>query len=226
MFDPDNVQDAESFKIPSGEVLSEGEKDKVIQHPETNVNDAPKQGNNPDLPSQPQSEPENSTIQEEQESNTIPFPTVSEDQNEGETNHNEPDDSEQLGRGKRVPPKPKGMYKKMHGGLVAAAAHAESLDDEDLAIEQPDDDEESYADLPPDFALVGGMDSEPASIDEALRGPDAQKWQEALDYEISQLEKMNTWTVEDLPPGYTAIPCGVVLKHKRGPDGQIQSYRV
>ena len=37
---------------------------------------------------------------------------------------------------------------------------------------------------------------------------------------------MNTWTVEDLPPGYTAIPCSVVLRHKRGPDGQIQSYRV
>ena len=111
----------------------------------------------------------------------------------------------------------------MHDGLVAAAAHAEPLDDTNLA---PEDDKDIYMNLPPDFALIGGMDSEPASIDEALRSPDAQKWQEALDYEIGQLEKMNTWTVEDLPPGYMAIPCGVVLKHKRGPDGQIQSYQV
>ena len=122
--------------------------------------------------------------------------------------------------------KPKGMYTKMHVGLVAASAesaHVESLEDGDSAIELPEDDE---INLPPDFALIGGMDSEPPSIDEALRGPDAQKWREALDYEINQLEKMETWVVKDLPPGYTAIPCGVVLRHKRSPDGQIQSYQV
>ena len=182
-----------------------------------------KQENNLDLPTQSEPEHENnSTIQEQQEPNTVPFPTVPEDQNQEENKTK----SEQLGHGKHVQPKPKGMYKKMHGGLVAASAHAESLDDDNLAIELPEDDEDNQTDLPPDFALIGGMDSEPPSIDEALRGPDAQKWREALDYEIRQLEKMGTWVVEDLPQGYTAIPCGVVLKHKRGPDGEIQSYRV
>ena len=47
-----------------------------------------------------------------------------------------------------------------------------------------------------------------------------------LDYEINQLEKMGTWVVEDLPPGHTAIPCSEVLRYKRGPDGEIQSYCV
>ena len=226
MFNLDNIHDPESFNISSRDVLSEGEKEKVIQNPENEVKTAEKSDNDTDLPSQSQSEPENNSIMQEQQTpNTIPFPTVPEERVDTEANQNEPDVSEQYGRGKRVPPKPKGMYKKMHDGLVAAAAHTESLDDEDLAIGLPED-EDSYINLPPDFALVGGMDSEPASIDEALRGPDAQKWREALDYEIGQLEKMNTWTVEDLPPGYTAIPCGVVLKHKRGPDGEIQSYRV
>ena len=32
--------------------------------------------------------------------------------------------------------------------------------------------------------------------------------------------------VEDLPKGQSAIPCSEVLKIKRGPDGEIKSYRV
>ena len=32
--------------------------------------------------------------------------------------------------------------------------------------------------------------------------------------------------MEDLPASHTAIPCSEVVKVKRGPDGQIQSYRV
>ena len=68
--------------------------------------------------------------------------------------------------------------------------------------------------LPPDFALIGPMNSEPKILDKALRGLDAGKWQEALDYEISQLEKLGTWVVEDLPKGQMAIPCSEVLKIK------------
>ena len=32
--------------------------------------------------------------------------------------------------------------------------------------------------------------------------------------------------VEDLPQGHMAIPCGEVVRVKRGPDGEVQSYRV
>ena len=59
-----------------------------------------------------------------------------------------------------------------------------------------------------------------------MRGPDAKHWQEALEYEISQLEKVGTWEVVSLPPGHTAIPCNEVVRVKRGPDGEVQSYRV
>jgi hypothetical protein len=31
-----------------------------------------------------------------------------------------------------------------------------------------------------DFALIGSLEAEPASIDEALRGSDAKEWEEAL----------------------------------------------
>jgi hypothetical protein len=63
-------------------------------------------------------------------------------------------------------------------------------DDDDIGIYLPEDDDDIFAMLPPDFATVGAMGTEPASIDEALRGPNAKEWQAALDYEISQLEKL------------------------------------
>ena len=47
-----------------------------------------------------------------------------------------------------------------------------------------------------------------------------------LDYEISQLEKLSTWVVEDLPNGKYAIPRSEVLKIKRGPDGEVKGHTV
>ena len=39
-------------------------------------------------------------------------------------------------------------------------------------------------------------------------------------------KKLGTWVIEDLPKGHNTIPCSAVLKEKRGPDGEITSYRV
>ena len=80
--------------------------------------------------------------------------------------------------------------------------------------------------LPPHFSTVGAMGTEPKSLDEALCGPNRNKWQAALNYKISQLEKLSTWVIEDLPQGAPVIPCTTVLKEKHGPDGEIESYCV
>ena len=226
IFNQNDVRSNESVTIPSGDVLSEGEMNKVIQNSESNINDNEKPENNPNTPEHTQSEHEKDDPNQEQDSNTIPFPTVSESDNEPKENSEDVEQTQVYGRGQRVPPKPQGTYKKMHFGLAAAITQDQPLDEEESIVVPPDDDEQAFADLPPDFALIGGLNSEPANIDEALRGPDAQKWQEALDYEINQLEKMGTWVVEDLPAGHAAIPCTEVLKIKRGPDGEILSYRV
>ena len=59
-----------------------------------------------------------------------------------------------------------------------------------------------------------------------MRGLESKHWQEALEYEINQLEKLGTWEVKDLLAGHTAIPCSEVLKVKCGPNGEVQSCRV
>ena len=80
--------------------------------------------------------------------------------------------------------------------------------------------------LPPDITLVKCSNGDPKTFNEALCGPDAKHWQEALEYKINQLEKLGTWKVVDLPAGHTAIPCSEVVRVKRGLNGDIQSYRV
>ncbi|KAG2742982.1 hypothetical protein P692DRAFT_20747979, partial [Suillus brevipes Sb2] len=37
------------------------------------------------------------------------------------------------------------------------------------------------------------------TLQQALNGPDSVEWEEALNYEISQLEKLGTWEIVDLP---------------------------
>lgn len=53
-----------------------------------------------------------------------------------------------------------------------------------------------------------------------MSGPDAEEWQEAINYEIGQLEKLDAWEIVDAPPGANIIPCHIVLATKRGPDGE------
>ena len=97
-------------------------------------------------------------------------------------------------------------------------------DEEEIGLYIPNDDDGIFAMLSPDFATVGSMGTEPESIDKALRGPNADKWQAALDYQISQLEKLGTWVIEDLPKGEPVIPCTEVLKEKRGDTHPISLY--
>lgn len=163
-------------------------------------------------------DPENDHPHGSEPSNSVPFPELPE-----APEISEPID-EQYGRGQRSR-KPMGAYRAINEGLIAAIAeYIEPYPDETTNSQSNDDG--LFSELPPDFALIGSFGAEPSSIDDALHGPDAKKWQAALDYEINQLEKLGTWVIEELPNGQMAIPCREVLKIKRGPNGEIQSYRV
>ena len=88
-----------------------------------------------------------------------------------------------------------------------------------------DSSDHSY-ELPPDIVALEHSNSDPKTLDKALCGSNAKEWQEALDYEINQLQKLGTWVMEDVPAGQTTIPCSEVMRVKRGPNGEVQSYRV
>ena len=100
----------------------------------------------------------------------------------------------------------------INNGLTAALVQIEDLEVEDPSAEIMEED--VFDLLPPDFALIRGLDAEPASIDEALHDLEAKEWGEALQYEISQLEKLKIWLIKNLPPEYKAIPSNEVLRHK------------
>ena len=79
MFNQNDVHNADTFTISSRDTLSEGERNKFIQNPTTNVNNTEKSESNSNLPSDTQPEPNKDSItQEDQASNTVPFPTASE----------------------------------------------------------------------------------------------------------------------------------------------------
>jgi hypothetical protein len=58
------------------------------------------------------------------------------------------------------------------------------------------------------------------TLQQALSGPDAEEWREAIEYELSQLEKLGTWELVDAPDCANLIPCHYVLATKRGPNGE------
>jgi hypothetical protein len=71
---------------------------------------------------------------------------------------------------------------------------------------------------------MAAVEPEP-TLKQALNGPDAAEWQEALDYEIGQLEKLGTWEVVSTPSGANINPCHFILATKRGPNGEKLKLR-
>ena len=109
----------------------------------------------------------------------------------------------------------------MAEGLPLLAANVVEFD-----VMIHEDNEDWEVELPPDFALIGVLSMEPKLLDNVLNGPNAKAWKTALEYKISQLEKLGTWVIEDLPIGHTTIPCSAVLKETCGSDSEIVSYWV
>lgn len=71
-------------------------------------------------------------------------------------------------------------------------------------------------------ALVSAV--EPSSYAEAIKGPDAIQWEEAISEEIEAHEKNATWKVEGTLPDRKPIGCKWVFKVKQTP-GEKNRYK-
>jgi hypothetical protein len=63
---------------------------------------------------------------------------------------------------------------------------------------------------------------EPLSYKATATNPD---WVLTMEQEITSLHANNTWTLVDLPPGYSAIPVKWVYKLKSGPVGTPPKFK-
>ena len=75
------------------------------------------------------------------------------------------------------------------------------------------------------FLTNGSKEDLPKLYEEAISGPEADKWKEAMDAEIGQLNEMETWEEAELPVGRKAIGCRWVLLGKRNEEGKIIKYK-
>ncbi|XP_041995839.1 uncharacterized mitochondrial protein AtMg00820-like [Salvia splendens] len=69
------------------------------------------------------------------------------------------------------------------------------------------------------------LDDEPKSVNEALSGPDALFWIEAINSEIESIMRNNTWVLVDLSEGCKTIGCKWILRRKYKTDGTIEKYK-
>ena len=221
VFNESNVTANDSIHITAGNAVDEGERDKVLQPPTSNPNatNAPNstpapQPKAPDVAPEPALEPE--------PQNSVPFPSEQEPVEEPLPEPlQEENPQPELGWGWHIQKKPPGAYKWMAQSLPPLDTNIV-----DLQTDIPEDEEDWEVELPPDFALISTLGTEPKSLNDVLSWPHAKEWQTALDYKISQFEKLGTWVIEDLTKGHNAIPCSAMLKEKCGLDGKTTSYQV
>ncbi len=66
---------------------------------------------------------------------------------------------------------------------------------------------------------------EPQTVEEALNGEDAKKWEMAMQEEYDSLVVNNTWSLVPLPKGRKPISSKWVFKIKHRVDGEVERYK-
>ncbi|CAI7759296.1 unnamed protein product, partial [Closterium sp. NIES-53] len=83
----------------------------------------------------------------------------------------------------------------------------------------PDEEDE------PAYCFLASAPEEPASMEEALAGPDREKWLVSRDAEYQSLLENGTWDLVVLPEGKKAVQCKWVLRIKTDDKGQVTIYK-
>ncbi|CAI7911760.1 unnamed protein product [Closterium sp. NIES-53] len=83
----------------------------------------------------------------------------------------------------------------------------------------PDEDDERA------YCFLASAPEEPTSMEEALAGPDREKWLVSRDAEYQSLLENGTWDLVVLPEGKKAVQCKWVLGIKTDDKGQVTIYK-
>ncbi|CAI7815122.1 unnamed protein product [Closterium sp. NIES-54] len=82
----------------------------------------------------------------------------------------------------------------------------------------------SEEDEPP-YCFLAHAPEEPVSMEEALAGPDREKWLVSRDDEYQRLLENGTWDLVVLPEGKKAIQCKWVLRIQTDDKGKFTIYK-
>jgi len=66
---------------------------------------------------------------------------------------------------------------------------------------------------------------EPNSYMEAMAGPEAAKWKEAMDSEIQSMYDNQVWNLVENVPGRKTVGCKWIFKKKTDMDGNVHTYK-
>ena len=95
----------------------------------------------------------------------------------------------------------------------------------------PDPPDPSTASLAFEKAFLASADHQtldtpiPRSVEDALKGNEAEEWLKAIMKELETLEKMKTWELVSLPPGRTAIGSRIILNKKRDAQRRVTQFK-
>ena len=62
-------------------------------------------------------------------------------------------------------------------------------------------------------------------IDQVIKGPEANQWKEAIEEELTQIEKLGTWEIVEAPPNANIIGSQFILCCKHDAQGNISHYK-
>lgn len=66
---------------------------------------------------------------------------------------------------------------------------------------------------------------EPVTLEEAVGGPDKEKWFDAMGKEMKSLQQNDVWDLVQLPKGRNLVGSKWVFKLKTGADGSVERYK-
>ena len=66
---------------------------------------------------------------------------------------------------------------------------------------------------------------EPATYEEAMEGPESEKWLEAMKSEIGSMYENQVWTLVDIPDDRKAVENKWIFKKKTDADGNVTVYK-